>query len=49
MFKTERRVITDYRTYLYVMIVETLICTQNWIRKSAMPIIDNVDDLLNDE
>ena len=47
-FSTGRRVITEYRTNLSVLIVEALICTQDWIRKSAMPIIYNIDNLLND-
>ncbi|KAL4584113.1 hypothetical protein LXL04_008703 [Taraxacum kok-saghyz] len=48
-FSTGRRVITDYRSNLSVGIVEALICTTDWTRKSRMPIMDNVDDILNDD
>ncbi|KAL4574512.1 hypothetical protein LXL04_021344 [Taraxacum kok-saghyz] len=48
-FSTGRRVITDYRSNLSVGIVEALICTADWTRKSRMPIMDNVDDILNDD
>nr|KAJ0210503.1 hypothetical protein LSAT_V11C400170950 [Lactuca sativa] len=39
-FTNGRQVITNYRTNLSVVIVEALICTQNWIRKSSFPIYD---------
>ncbi|KAL4586056.1 hypothetical protein LXL04_010687 [Taraxacum kok-saghyz] len=48
-FSTGRRVITDYRSNLSVGIVEALICTADWTRKSRMPIMDNMDDILNDD
>ncbi|KAL4581402.1 hypothetical protein LXL04_017616 [Taraxacum kok-saghyz] len=48
-FSTGRQVITDYRSNLSVGIVEALICTADWTRKSRMPIMDNVDDILNDD
>ena len=48
-FSTGLRVITDYRSNLSVGIVEALICTSDWTRKSRMPIMDNVDDILNDD
>nr|KAJ0184663.1 hypothetical protein LSAT_V11C900493660 [Lactuca sativa] len=47
-FSTSCRVLTDYRTNLSNVIVEALLCTQDWVRKSRKPIIDNVDDILND-
>ncbi|KAL4562445.1 hypothetical protein LXL04_034650 [Taraxacum kok-saghyz] len=49
MFSTGRRVITDYRSNLSTVIVEALICTQDWMRKSRKPIVDNVEDMLNDD
>ena len=48
-FSTGRRVITDYRFNLSTVIVEALICTQDWMRKSRKPIVDNVEDMLNDD
>ena len=48
-FSTSRRVLTDYRANLSNVIVEALLCTQDWVRKSRKPIIDNVDDILNDD
>lgn len=50
-FSNGRRVITDYRTYLSVVIVETLICTQDSLRKSSLPIYDydEVHDVLADD
>ncbi|KAL4583619.1 hypothetical protein LXL04_008198 [Taraxacum kok-saghyz] len=48
-FSTGRRVITDYHSNLFVGIVEALISTADWTRKSRMPIMDNVDDILNDD
>nr|KAJ0213085.1 hypothetical protein LSAT_V11C400206790 [Lactuca sativa] len=35
--------------FLLTLIVEALLCTQDWLRKSTNPIIDNVDDILNDD
>nr|KAJ0203001.1 hypothetical protein LSAT_V11C500280660 [Lactuca sativa] len=50
-FSNGRRVITDYRTNLSVVIVEALICTQDWLRKSSLPIYDydEVYDVLADD
>ena len=50
-FSNGRRVITDYRTNLSVVIVEALICTQDWLRKSSLPIYDydEVHDVLADD
>ncbi|KAL7607741.1 hypothetical protein Lser_V15G14400 [Lactuca serriola] len=48
-FSTSRRVLTDYHANLSNVIVEALLCTQDWVRKSRKPIIDNVDDILNDD
>lgn len=50
-FSNGRRVITDYRSNLSVVIVEALICTQNWLKKSSLPIYDydEVHDVLNDD
>nr|KAJ0201720.1 hypothetical protein LSAT_V11C600324670 [Lactuca sativa] len=50
-FSNGRRVITDYRINLSVVIVEALICTQDWLRKSSLPICDydEVHDVLVDD
>nr|KAJ0190250.1 hypothetical protein LSAT_V11C800448860 [Lactuca sativa] len=51
-FSNGRRVIIDYRTNLSVVIAEALICTQDWLRKSSLPIYDygEVHDVLaNDD
>nr|KAJ0220887.1 hypothetical protein LSAT_V11C200066950 [Lactuca sativa] len=48
-FSTCGRVVSDYQTSLSTLIVEALLCTQDWVRKSRKPIIDNVDDILNDD
>nr|KAJ0214167.1 hypothetical protein LSAT_V11C400198960 [Lactuca sativa] len=50
-FSNGRRVITDYRTNLSVVIVEALRCTQDWLRKSSLPIYDydEVHDVLADD
>lgn len=48
-FSTSRRVLDPYRTRLSTPIVEALICTQDWVRKSRKPIFDDVDDILNDD
>nr|KAJ0211498.1 hypothetical protein LSAT_V11C400174300 [Lactuca sativa] len=49
-FSNGRRVITDYCTNLFVVIVVALICTQTWLRKSSLPIYDydEVHDVLAD-
>lgn len=48
-FSTSGRVLDPYRTRLSTPIVEALICTQDWVRKSRKPIFDDVDDILNDD
>lgn len=48
-FSTSGRVLDPYRTSLSTSIVEALICTQDWVRKSRKPIIDDVDEILNDD
>ncbi|CAI9286515.1 unnamed protein product [Lactuca saligna] len=48
-FSTRRRVLTDSRANLSNVIVEALLCTQDCVRKSRKPIIDNVDNILNDD
>nr|KAJ0227194.1 hypothetical protein LSAT_V11C100010100 [Lactuca sativa] len=48
-FSTCGRVIIEYRTSLSTSIVEALLCTQDWVRKSTNLIIDNVDEILNDD
>ncbi|PWA59365.1 AC transposase [Artemisia annua] len=48
-FSTGGRVLDPYGTNLSYVIVEALICTQDWVRKSKKTIIDDIDDLLNDD
>ncbi|KAJ9557436.1 LOW QUALITY PROTEIN: hypothetical protein OSB04_012050 [Centaurea solstitialis] len=48
-FSTSGRVLNEYRTSLSMLIVEALVCTQDWVRKSRKPIIDDIDDILNDD
>lgn len=48
-FSTSGRVLDPYRTSLSTSIVEALICTQDWVRKSRKPIVDDVDDILKDD
>ncbi|KAJ9567361.1 hypothetical protein OSB04_003327 [Centaurea solstitialis] len=46
---TSGRVLDPYRTNLSSPIVEALICTQDWVKKSRKPIIDDIDDILKDD
>ncbi|KAJ9536380.1 hypothetical protein OSB04_un000440, partial [Centaurea solstitialis] len=46
---TSGRVLDPYRSNLSPPIVEALICTQDWVRKSRKPIIDDIDDILKDD
>ncbi|KAK1441173.1 hypothetical protein QVD17_07013 [Tagetes erecta] len=48
-FSTSGRVLDPYRTRLSSNIVEALVCTQDWVRKSRKPIVDDVADILNDD
>lgn len=48
-FSTGGRVLEPYRTNLSYAVVEALICTQDWVRKSKKNIIDDIDNLLNDD
>ena len=48
-FSTSGRVLNEYRTSLSTLIVEALVCTQDWVRKSRKPIIDDIDDILKDD
>ncbi|GKD24550.1 zinc finger BED domain-containing protein RICESLEEPER 2 [Tanacetum coccineum] len=49
-FSTGGRVLDPYRTSLSTKIVEALICTQDWVRKSRKPInVDSLEDLFNDD
>ena len=43
---TGNRVISDN---LSTIIVDTLICTEYWIRNTRKRIADNVNDMLNDD
>ena len=49
MFSTGGRVLDPYRTRLFTKIVKTLICTQDWVKKSSNPIFeDDINNILND-
>ena len=48
-FSTSGRVLNEYRNSLSTLIVEVLLCTQDWVRKSRKPIIDDIDDILKDD
>ncbi|GKD86859.1 zinc finger BED domain-containing protein RICESLEEPER 2 [Tanacetum coccineum] len=49
-FSTGGRVLDPYRTSLSTKIMDALICTQDWVRKSRKPInVDSLEDLFNDD
>ena len=48
-FSTSGRVLDPYRTNLAPPIVEALVCTQDWVRKSRKPIRDNIEDIFKDD
>ncbi|GJR45330.1 zinc finger BED domain-containing protein RICESLEEPER 2 [Tanacetum coccineum] len=48
-FSTGGRVLDPYRTNLSYLVVEALICTQDWVRKSRKDIIDDIGYILNDD
>ena len=48
-FSTSGRILDEYRTRLTTPIVEALVCTQDWVRKSRKPIIDDDEDILKDD
>nr|XP_043619135.1 zinc finger BED domain-containing protein DAYSLEEPER-like isoform X2 [Erigeron canadensis] len=49
-FRMSRGMLDPYRTRLSTNIVEALICTQDWVRKSSNSIyMDQVEDILNDD
>ncbi|KAK1406430.1 hypothetical protein QVD17_41728 [Tagetes erecta] len=48
-FSTSGCILSDYRTRLSENIVEALVCTQDWVRKSRKSIVDDIDDILKDE
>ena len=48
-FSTSGRILDSYRINLSANILEALVCTQDWIRKSRKPIVDNIDDVLKDD
>nr|KAJ0210891.1 hypothetical protein LSAT_V11C400199240 [Lactuca sativa] len=49
VFSTCGRILDEYRTRLNTPIVEALVCTQDWVRKSRKPIIDDDEDILKDD
>nr|KAJ0211573.1 hypothetical protein LSAT_V11C400177550 [Lactuca sativa] len=48
-FSTSRQILDPYRTNLSANILEALVCTQDWVRKSRNPIVDNIDEVLKDD
>ena len=48
-FSTSGRILDPYRTNLSANIVEALVCTQDWVRKSRKQIVDNIDEILKDD
>nr|KAJ0199824.1 hypothetical protein LSAT_V11C600324320 [Lactuca sativa] len=48
-FSTCSRILDEYRTHLNTPIVEALVCTQDWVKKSCKPIIDDDEDILKDD
>nr|KAJ0211276.1 hypothetical protein LSAT_V11C400207190 [Lactuca sativa] len=48
VFSTSGRILDAYRTNLSANIVEALVCTQDWVRKSRKQIVDNIDEILKD-
>ena len=48
-FSTGGRGLDPYRTNFSYPVIEALICTQDWVRKSRKTIIDDIDDILNDD
>nr|KAJ0215329.1 hypothetical protein LSAT_V11C300149280 [Lactuca sativa] len=48
-FSTSGRIWDQYRTNLSANIVEALVCTRYWVRKSRKPIVDNIDEILKDD
>nr|KAJ0227033.1 hypothetical protein LSAT_V11C100045650 [Lactuca sativa] len=48
-FSTSGRILDLYRTNLSANIVEALVCTQDWVRKSRKQIVDNIDEILKDD
>nr|KAJ0226367.1 hypothetical protein LSAT_V11C100045750 [Lactuca sativa] len=48
LISTCGRILDEYRTRLNTPIAELLVCTQDWVRKSRKPIIDDDVDILKD-
>ncbi|CAI9299217.1 unnamed protein product [Lactuca saligna] len=48
-FSISGRILDPYRTNLSANIVEALVCTQDWVRKSRKQIVDNIDEILKDD
>nr|KAJ0211382.1 hypothetical protein LSAT_V11C400202530 [Lactuca sativa] len=44
-FSTCSRILNEYKTCLNTPIVEVLVCTEDWVRKSRKPIIDDDEDI----
>nr|KAJ0185544.1 hypothetical protein LSAT_V11C900500640 [Lactuca sativa] len=48
-FGISGRILDPYRTKLSTIIIEALVCTQYWVRKSRKPIVDYIDEILKDD
>lgn len=48
-FSTSGWILDLYRTKFYTNIVNTMVCTLNWIRKSRKLIVDNINEVLKDD
>nr|KAJ0192587.1 hypothetical protein LSAT_V11C800394860 [Lactuca sativa] len=48
-FSTSWWILDPYRTNSSAKIVEALVCTQDWVRKSRKTIMDNIDGVLKDD
>ncbi|CAI9275283.1 unnamed protein product [Lactuca saligna] len=48
-FSKSGRILDPYRTNMPANILEALVCTQDWVRKSGKPIVDNIDEVLKDD
>nr|KAJ0207485.1 hypothetical protein LSAT_V11C500290800 [Lactuca sativa] len=48
-FSTSSRITDSYRANLSTPIIEALACTQDWVRKSKKPIVENIEDIFKDD
>nr|KAJ0226075.1 hypothetical protein LSAT_V11C100016260 [Lactuca sativa] len=48
-FSTSGHIIDTYQTNLSAPIIDVLVCTQDWVRKSKKQIVDNIEDIFKDD